>query len=97
MFIVKDGLSPTEIYPKLLKHRGTAPSFSTVKNIVQNLNIVIPALNDPYSGHPKSSDELKKLFRKWCLPGFLDDQQIKQCEILEAIGISKRVSTLHIN
>jgi hypothetical protein len=48
-FFVKEGLTPNEIHSKFIKVYGdSSPSFLTIRNGVQSLNVAVPALKMIY-------------------------------------------------
>jgi histone-lysine N-methyltransferase SETMAR len=88
-FVVKEGLTPNEIYSKFIKVYGDAsPLFSTIKKWAAEFKRDRTSLvDDPREGRPKSATTPEIIEQVHDM--ILDDQRMKVREIAETIGISK--------
>jgi len=88
-FFVLDGLSPSEIHPKLIKVYGdSAPSISTVKKWAAEFKRGRTSLqDDEREGRPKTATTPEIIEKVHKI--VLDDRPIKVRELAEAVGISE--------
>jgi transposase len=88
-FFVKEGLTPNEFHSKFIKVYGdSSPSFSTIKKWAAEFKLGHTSLEDePCEGRPKCATTPEIIEQVHDM--VLDDQQMKVCEIVETIGISK--------
>lgn len=88
-FFVLDGLSPSDIHPKLVKvYKDSAPSLSTVKKWAAEFKRGRTSVEDDQrEGRPKTANvkENREKIRKM----ILDDRRLKVYEIAETVGISE--------
>jgi histone-lysine N-methyltransferase SETMAR len=88
-FFVKEGLTPNEIYSKLIKVYGaSSPSFSTIKKWAAEFKHGRTTLeDDPRKGRAKSATTPEIIEQVHDM--VLDDRRMKVREIVETICISK--------
>lgn len=88
-FFVLDGLTPSEIHPKLIKVYGdSAPSISTVKKWAAEFKRGRTSLqDDEREGRPKTATTPEIIEKVHTM--VLDDRRIKVRELAEAVGISE--------
>jgi transposase len=89
-FFVKESLTPNEIHSKFIKVYGdSSPSFSTFKKWAAKFKHGRTSLeDDPCEERPKSATPPEIIEQVHNM--VLDDQRMKQREIAETIGISKK-------
>jgi histone-lysine N-methyltransferase SETMAR len=88
-FIVKEGLTPKEIYSKFtIVYGDFSPSFTTIKKWAAEFKRGRTSLeDDPREGLPKSATTPEIIEQVHDM--VLDDRRMKVREIAETIGISK--------